>query len=255
MTSYSKNFEAVSTHVNRLLTNPDSAQGANQASRGFCQQRNEARRVSMMRCLVVSVFFFICVSGLYAQAGRDSWSGKLSVDVMTEKHVVKLNWQTAGDNEVDFFTVENSTDGVTFEKLTIVDGSGNSSSTKEYSFVDENPIEGLSYYQLCQTNLDGEIKVLKVVAVEFYDHSDDLTVYPNPVTSDSFTIDSRLEDEQALVTVHDVYGREVMTSSLGWGVNLIAVDNLRQNSNIYFYFVKIYGHSGQQILSKKLLTR
>lgn len=253
MTSYSKNFEAVSAHVNRLSTNPDSAQGANQASHGIFSRKNKAKRVTMRICLAIAAFFFICVSGLYAQAGRDSWSGKLSVDVMTEKHVVKLNWQTAGENEVDFFTIENSIDGVTFEKLTVVDGSGNSSSAKEYSFVDENPIEGLSYYRLCQTNLDGDIRVLKIVAVQFYDHSDDLTVYPNPATSDSFTIDSRLEDEQAVVTIHDVYGREVMTSTLGWGKNLIALDNLRQNSNMYF--IKVYGHSGQQILSKKLLTR
>ena len=53
-----------------------------------------------------------------------------------ENNRVRCDWVTASEINNDFFTVERSKDGVTFEALGIVDGSGTTSAVSEYYFYD-----------------------------------------------------------------------------------------------------------------------
>jgi len=84
---------------------------------------------------------------------------------------VLLEWATATETNNDFFTLERSIDGVNFEIIGTVDGAGNSSSTLHYSFVDDDPYGGISYYRLKQTDFDGSFAYSDLEAVEI--QSDD----------------------------------------------------------------------------------
>jgi hypothetical protein len=99
-----------------------------------------------------------------------------------ENTKVKIEWTTATETNNDFFTIERSRNGATFEEVTRVDGSGTSTSQKSYSATDNGPLEGTSYYRLRQTDVDGHSETFNLVAVDFKRTAKGcvLKVYPNP---------------------------------------------------------------------------
>jgi hypothetical protein len=80
---------------------------------------------------------------------------------------VELNWTTATERENDYFTLLRSADAENCEPIGFVDGAGNSTSAISYSFVDDEPLPGLNYYQLKQTDWNGDSTLSHVVAVQF----------------------------------------------------------------------------------------
>lgn len=96
---------------------------------------------------------------------------------------VELKWATASEKNNDFFTVERSRNGATFEQIAKVDGAGNSTTVLNYSAYDESPLEGTSYYRLKQTDFDGKFTFSNLVAVNYKKSGTSpctFKVYPNP---------------------------------------------------------------------------
>ncbi len=114
----------------------------------------------------------------------------LSFDVQKNVDVVELNWVTAEEINNDFFTIERSADGQTFEPVTEVQGAGTSTEAKSYSAVDDNPLPGTSYYRLKQTDFNGQYEYFPMLAVSFEDNLstnaliDNLTIGPNPFNTE-----------------------------------------------------------------------
>ena len=104
-----------------------------------------------------------------------------SAEVQDESIV--LQWETAAEENNDYFEILRSTNGLTYEVVGQVTGAGTTNNTMVYEFEDYNPLEGLSYYKLRQTDFDGESETFDPIAVEMLKMSDGscvLTVYPNP---------------------------------------------------------------------------
>ena len=81
---------------------------------------------------------------------------------------VLLEWTTATETNNDFFTLERSVDGENFERIGRVDGAGNATQILNYSFVDDDPFSGVSYYRLKQTDFDGSFQYSDLRAVEVF---------------------------------------------------------------------------------------
>lgn len=133
-----------------------------------------------------------------------------------DKNHVHLNWKTLSEINNDYFTIEKSNDGLEYEKVSIIDGSGNSNHELSYSTTDTEPYEGLSYYRLKQTDFDGKFSYSKIQAVdfnlspEFY-----LNVYPNPTTSDNINLQIvNAKDESIQINISDMLGKEVYSNSI-----------------------------------------
>lgn len=82
-----------------------------------------------------------------------------------ENGKVVAEWATIMEENNDFFTVERSMDGKTFQKAGTVAGAGNSDTELSYSFTDEAPLAGTSYYRLKQTDYDGKYEYFNLVTV------------------------------------------------------------------------------------------
>ncbi|MEP7171349.1 MAG: hypothetical protein ABI855_18415, partial [Bacteroidota bacterium] len=78
---------------------------------------------------------------------------------------VLCQWTTASEINNDYFTIERSRNGRDFEEAGKVNGAGNSTSTSDYSFTDEQPINGISYYRLKQTDFNGQFSYSQIVKV------------------------------------------------------------------------------------------
>lgn len=92
-----------------------------------------------------------------------------------------LNWTTGSEINNDYFTVLRSQNGVDFESIGSVDGSGNSTSTLNYYFVDEQPYNGYNYYQLQQTDFDGQSALSRIVSIlNSSSRNNPIVISPNP---------------------------------------------------------------------------
>ncbi len=100
--------------------------------------------------------------------------------------VVLVNWVTATELNNDYFTVERTTGDGVFENIGRIEGAGNSTGLLSYSFTDEEPLPGISYYRLKQTDYDGSFSYSALVAVTF-ENNVESAVYPNPCAGGVFT--------------------------------------------------------------------
>jgi len=118
---------------------------------------------------------------------------------------VKLNWQTASEMNNDYFTIERSIDGVTWEELYEVDGVGNSSKLLNYSSIDTNPYQGVSYYRLKQTDFNGQFEFSEIRNVNI--KNEGIKIFPNPTENQITVSGSSIELEQ--VKIYNTLGRDV----------------------------------------------
>lgn len=122
---------------------------------------------------------------------------------------VELAWVSGSEVNNDFYTVERSTDGKYFESVGQVKGMGNTSERTFYTFTDESPAPGASYYRLKQTDHDGTMEMLAVISVDAKSENESLTVYPNPAHAIPRYFVTSPEDARATVTLRDMSGRIV----------------------------------------------
>ncbi len=95
----------------------------------------------------------------------------------------ELQWATANEINNKGFNVEHSVDGITYNNLGFVNGSGNSTQNKNYSFRHFSPSNGNNYYRLQQVDNDEKFAYGPVQVVNFSQLATTLSVYPNPVIS------------------------------------------------------------------------
>ncbi|MDX9751107.1 MAG: T9SS type A sorting domain-containing protein, partial [Flavobacteriales bacterium] len=91
----------------------------------------------------------------------------LHFDARPDGRVTDLSWATASEQGNAHFTVERSADGEQFMDLLQVAGAGYSAQLLHYTAVDAQPLPGLSFYRLRQTDLDGTATWSRTVPVHF----------------------------------------------------------------------------------------
>lgn len=89
----------------------------------------------------------------------------LYFNAVPKNRVVSLIWKTASELNNDFFTVQRSQDGFTWEDVLQIDGAGTTTLHNNYSEMDMHPYSGVSYYRLKQTDFDGQFSYSNIVSV------------------------------------------------------------------------------------------
>jgi hypothetical protein len=104
----------------------------------------------------------------------------LSFDAVSNQETIILNWVTSTETNNSFFTIEKSSDGLSYQAMGYLDGAGNSTSQTSYQYTDLYPNEGLNYYRVKQTDFNGQFSYTDIKSV-FYEPSITTRLYPNPV--------------------------------------------------------------------------
>ena len=118
----------------------------------------------------------------------------------TANRQVALAWQTASEQNADYFAVERSADLLTFQTVGTPKAGGNSSVRLDYAHTDEQPLHGLSYYRLTQVDLNGNRHTYRPVAVRL-DGSD--APWPNPSNGQFINLDVA---PTSVFTLHSLTG-------------------------------------------------
>jgi hypothetical protein len=69
-----------------------------------------------------------------------------------------LKWSTASESNSDYFSIEVSTDGLTWKKIGEKKAAGNSNTKIDYSYTHTFTYDGIHYYKLLQYDYDGVFK-------------------------------------------------------------------------------------------------
>ncbi len=132
----------------------------------------------------------------------------INFDAIMNGKKVDITWTTLSEKNNEGFEIEKSKDGINFEVVSEIKGALNSDQKINYSDTDFNPYEGISYYRLKQTDVNGKKSYSQLVAVNFKLNKEGIRVYPNP-TNGEFNIDfSDLSNSEVLVVIRDASGRE-----------------------------------------------
>lgn len=136
---------------------------------------------------------------------------------------VGLTWSTATETNNDRFIIERSADGTRFLEIGQVNGAGNSTEAKNYSFTDETPLQGINFYRLKQVDFDGQLAYSAVVSVSI-GKSVNIRLTPQPVNDQL-----RVQFDEALKTdaaweVLDFSGRLVLSGTLAAETATLDID-------------------------------
>lgn len=103
-------------------------------------------------------------------------------------HSVEINWETASEENSDYFEVQRSEDGEHWEFVEKMSASGGSTSLLEYKVIDQLPYSGTSYYRLRLVDVDGNTSFSNLRSVYLSNKGQNgLMVYPNPA-QDEITV-------------------------------------------------------------------
>ncbi|MDA7502213.1 T9SS type A sorting domain-containing protein, partial [Chitinophagales bacterium] len=125
-----------------------------------------------------------------------------------------LYWQTASEENSDFFSLQRSLDGNQFEEIARIDAAGFSNTTLNYDYLDEEIGSGWAYYRLDQYDFNGTFKQSNIVSL-YRDRSStgELSLAPNPVSTELTIGLETIENSELNWSVYDLSGRLINTGS------------------------------------------
>jgi hypothetical protein len=132
----------------------------------------------------------------------------LSFEAEPVGNTVLVSWTTSSEINNDYFTIERSVDAVNYAPIGTVDGSGNTNTTRNYTFTDIQPMMGVSYYRLRQTDFNGDFEVFDPAVVNFASGLvQGAALFPNPAVEYAHVMINTASSGKGWVRVTDVTGR------------------------------------------------
>jgi len=155
---------------------------------------------------------------------------------LLDNQTVSLEWTTLVEINNDFYTVERSVNGVDFEVLGTKPGAGNSNALLNYSLLDEDPFQGISYYRLKQTDYDGSYTYSQIETINI-NALDVISLFPVPAIGSIQLVVFSSRETNMTVQVLDMVGRKVLNSEVGLkeGKNELSIDISGLARGIYIF--------------------
>lgn len=157
-----------------------------------------------------------------------------------EGAMVALAWETATESNSEYFAVERSVDGKSFEQIGTVAAAGTSYAPVRYAFVDDAPAAGVSYYRLRQADFDGAYEYSEVVAISLEGKRGTAQIVPTLVSS-QFDIVLDEAAEQVDVQIFSANGQLVQAATLAPAGNRATVSAERLPAGLYIVRVATLG--------------
>jgi hypothetical protein len=156
-----------------------------------------------------------------------------------------LHWQTAQEQNSADFIIQRSVDGTNYSAIGSVAAAGNSSTPRNYDFTDGSPAQGLNYYRLKETDLDGNALYSVIRTVTFSDASGPKLIWYAIGNRSATVVLSTGTNE--LYSLTDLSGKTLQLGRLNEGK--LTISQLPAG----IYIVKVTMAGGQSLDTKVLL--
>jgi hypothetical protein len=170
-----------------------------------------------------------------------------------DNNTVSVNWTTASEHNSDYYTIEKSRDGISWNTLKTIPAAGNSTQLINYSVADASNISGTVYYRLTQVDVDGASKMYDIVSTNCSSEKElELLAYPNP-SNGQFTV----KIENALggkydLAITDMQGKAIEEQSLDLETGTTVVKLNPANLQPGVYLLQ-FMQDGKPIQQQKLI--
>ncbi len=169
----------------------------------------------------------------------------LSFEGKAVEDALALSWVTATELNNDYFTIERSRDGAQFNSLGTKTGAGTTSQMNNYKYMDNEPLDGVAYYRLKQTDFNGDFEYSKIISV--YTRTviaKDIRLFPNP-NNGHFRILTG-GDKHMNFQIYDMLGKMVYSKNAAPGkVTFVNLSGLQKG----IYTVVFYG---DEVIARKI---
>jgi hypothetical protein len=170
-----------------------------------------------------------------------------------DNNTVSVNWTTASEHNSDYYTVEKSRDGISWNVLKTIPAAGNSTQLIHYSVADAADISGTVYYRLTQVDVDGATKMYDIFSTSCSSEKElALIAYPNP-SNGQFTvkIENALGGKYALA-ITDMQGKAIEEQSLDLetGTTVVKMNPVGLQPGVYLLQ---FMQDGKPIQQQKLI--
>ncbi len=161
-------------------------------------------------------------------------------------------WETASEINTDYFEVLRSFNAVNFNKIGVVNASGNSNIICNYLYKDIN-ITSLDkeviYYQLKSIDFDGKIYFSDIVDIKLNNNTDIIELMPNPVVEHLFVNVNSTTDKTICFTIFDCIGNliRIIDINVNKGKSQHKIDMSNLSAGIYFI---VYDNSQKNYIEK-----
>jgi hypothetical protein len=167
-----------------------------------------------------------------------------------KKDIVSLDWSTSQEINNKFFSIERSTNGISYTFLGNVNAAGNSSVLNKYHLNDLQPEDGTNYYRLSQTDFDGRRTNIEVKRVTYKSAKDFSATIVNAGGGIINVAIHNAEAGMIQLKVVDMMGREVLKETFNSG-NGNTTHNIQLNQGTY---VLVLANSRGQSISTKIIA-
>jgi hypothetical protein len=114
-----------------------------------------------------------------------------SFDVANSGDDAVINWSTSFEKENHHFIILRAGSDLKFEEIGQVLSQGDSENAQFYSFMDRDPLEGLSYYQLATLDINNQMKLSDIRSIERKSSFKAISISPNP-SNGNFTVSANI---------------------------------------------------------------
>ena len=152
----------------------------------------------------------------------------------------QLQWSTGTEINNNGFEIQRSYNGIDFTKVGFVGSrasGGNSNTTLNYQFADQNFIGHIQYYRLLQIDNDNRSKLSNIVVIK----DNNLIalsldgIYPNPASAFINVVVNSANQQNSTIIINDMTGKQIskQTKVLNTGNNVININTSRYAAGIY----------------------
>lgn len=128
-----------------------------------------------------------------------------SFEVWEQNGNALISWETASETNNEWFDLERSADGISFHTIHKLRGAGNSSVRLSYQVVDRQPLPGMSFYRLRQTDFDGTFTYSPVRKFALHSLLTSVSIFPNPAAQ-QLIVSGLLNAADTEISLYDMAG-------------------------------------------------
>jgi hypothetical protein len=140
---------------------------------------------------------------------------------------VSLLWSTASEHGTKDFLIEHSTTGLDWSTITNLPASGNSTTTKNYSYLHSSPAIGMNFYRIQQRDIDGRGSYSSIRSVKLLAYESTLVLVTNPVTNGRLQVDV---SKAAGISLYDINAKMLYKKAATTGPLWIDVSHYKKGT-------------------------
>lgn len=141
-----------------------------------------------------------------------------------------LQWATSMEQWSKNFIVQTSLTGMQWATLATVPAAGYSITTRNYSYLHMNPIKGINFYRIVQTDLNNSSTLSAVKQLSFDGLNADYRILSNPVNNGMLAVEVYTAN---LFTLYNAAGVLIWKAPLAAGTHSIELSRYAKGS--YFF--------------------